>query len=570
VSDQPPSDALIGVWLGSCRIERRLGTGGMSAVYLAQQERPRRSVAVKVLRPQLLADARQWPLFLARFRREADATAALDHANIVPIYEFGEQDDLAYLVMPYLPDGSLAELLGRQGPLTIGQTLTYIDQVSGALDYAHQHGIVHRDVKPSNLLLHPDGRLLLADFGIARPLDQRDLPRVALASDQRDDAALTVGGLALGTPDYMSPEQIRGERVGPGADIYALGVVCYAMLTGRSPFGGAPTAQVLGRQLHDAPPPLRLLRPDAPARLEEVVFWALAKDAQDRPPSAGAFAKALHESVRGALGALWKRAAGPAGLGLAAFRGAGMEPHADQPAPYPALAPSGDETLWEPSYHGVESQRQFNQSVVAPNGLGGAAGAAAWPGARPRGMAGAQGRSGVSPALLAAIGAALVILVIMAVVVGSALGDSLGTVFGGPGSSGGPKVAGPSPTPTLTATPTVTPSPTVPPNWLTATPASLNLGCDSNGSNAKTQYVTLTNNGSFSVKWSAQVTDRGISLSSSKGSIGVGRSVSIRVTNTSLIDSHSGEIDFNPQSDNAGEPAVVTFSTQACANPFGG
>ena len=567
MSDQPPSDALIGVWLGSCRIERRLGAGGMSAVYLAQQERPRRSVAVKVLRPQLLADARQWPLFLARFRREADATAALDHANIVPIYEFGEQDDLAYLVMPYLPDGSLAELLGRQGPLTIGQTLTYIDQVAGALDYAHQHGIVHRDVKPSNLLLHPDGRLLLADFGIARPLDQRDLPRVALASDQRDDAALTVGGLALGTPDYMSPEQIRGERVGPGADIYALGVVCYAMLTGRSPFGGAPTAQVLGRQLHDAPPPLRLLRPDAPARMEEVVFWALAKDAQDRPPSAGAFAKALHESVRGALGALWKRAAGPAGLGLAAFRGAGMEPGADQPAQRPA--PSGDETLWDSSYHGVESQRQFNQSFATPNALGGAAGAAAWPGARPRGMVGGQGRSGVSPALLAAIGAALVILVIMAVVVGSALGDSLGTVFGGPGSSG-PKVAGPSPTPTLTATPTVTPSPTVPPNWLTATPDSLNLGCSSDGSDAKTQYVTLTNGGTSSVKWSAQVTDSGIRLSTTHGSVGVGRSIRIAVTNTSLIDSHSGEIDFNPQNDNAGEPAVVTFSTQACANPFGG
>lgn len=548
------------MWLGSCRIERRLGTGGMSAVYLAQQERPRRSVAVKVLRPQLLADASQWPLFLARFRREADATAALDHANIVPIYEFGEQDDLAYLVMPYLPDGSLAELLARQGPLTIAQTLTYIDQVASALDYAHQHGIVHRDVKPSNLLLHPDGRLLLADFGIARPLDQRDLPRVALASDQRDDAGLTVGGLALGTPDYMSPEQIRGERVGPGADIYALGVVCYAMLTGRSPFGGAPTAQVLGRQLHDAPPPLRTLRPDAPARLEEAVFWALAKDAQDRPPSAGAFANALHDGARGALGALWKRAAGPAGAGLAAFRGAGMEPRADQPALHPGLAPAGDATLWDPSYHGVQSQRQFNQSLAGPATVGGAAGATAWPGARPRGVAGDQRRSGISPALLAAIGAALVMLVIMAVVVGNALGDSLGTAFGGPGHSGGP-LTGPSPTATMTPTPTVTPSPTVPPNWLNADPTSLTLTCDSSG---KTQYVTLANQGPSSVKWSAQMTDSGIHLNTSKGSIGAGRSIRISVTNTSLIESHSGEIDFTPQSDSAGEPAVVTFSTQPC------
>ncbi len=212
----------------------------MGAIYVAQQERPRRQVAVKVLRPQALADARQWPLFLARFRREADATAALDHANIVPIYEFGEQDDLAYLVMPYLPDGSLADLLAREGPLSIPQTLTYIDQIASALDYAHQHGIVHRDVKPSNLLLHPDGRLLLADFGIARPLDQRDLPDIALASDINAEAGLTVGGVTLGTPEYMAPEQIRGVRVGPSADIYALGVVTYAALAGHAPFGGAP------------------------------------------------------------------------------------------------------------------------------------------------------------------------------------------------------------------------------------------------------------------------------------------------------------------------------------------
>ena len=539
----------------------------MSAVYLAQQERPRRPVAIKVLRPQLLADARQWPLFLARFRREADATAALDHANIVPIYEFGEQDDLAYLVMPYLPDGSLAEVLARHGPLTIAQTLAYIDQIGSALDYAHQHGIIHRDVKPSNLLLHPDGRLLLADFGIARPLDQRDLPRIALASDQRDDAALTVGGMALGTPDYMSPEQIRGERVGPAADIYALGVVSYAMLTGRSPFGGAPTAEVLGRQLHDAPPPLRTLRPDAPQRLEEVVFWALAKEAQDRPPSAGAYAKALHDGARGALGALWKRAAGPAGASLAAFRGGdigGMDARDGQPALPPAPAPAGDATLWDPSYHGVQSQRQFNQAMAAQGAVGGAAGAAAWPGARPRGVAGEQRRSSVPPALFVAMGAALVILVVMAVVVGSALGDSLGTAFGGGPSS--PVVAGPSPTATMTPTPTVTPSPTVPPNWLVATPDSLALTCDSDG---KTQDVTLTNQGYSSVKWSAQTTDSGIKLSSSGGRIGSGRTITIAVTNNSYFEQHQGEIDFIPQSDNAGDPAVVTFTTQACANPFG-
>ncbi|MGH2503442.1 MAG: hypothetical protein ACRDID_13130, partial [Ktedonobacterales bacterium] len=192
---------------------------------------------------------------------------------------------------------------------------------------------------------------------------------------------------------------------------------------------------------------------------------------------------------------------------------------------------------------------------------GGAADATAWPGARPRGVAGGQRRSGISPALLAAIGAALVMLVIMAVVVGNALGDSLGTAFGGPGHSGGPALAGPSPTATMTPTPTVTPSPTVPPDWLAASPDSLALTCDSDG---KTQYVTLTNQGPSSVKWSAQMTGSGIKLSSTKSSIGAGRSVRISVTNTSVIDSHSGEIDFTPQSDGAGSPAVVTFSTQAC------
>src|SRR5215469_15690397 len=188
-------DSLGGTRLGSCLLEDPLSLGQMGAVFLARQERPHRYVAVKVIHRQLASDPAAWRLFLARFQREADATAALDHANIVPIYEFGETGELAYLVMPYLPDGSLATRLEQHGPLPLPQTVQAIEQVAAALDYAHARGIVHRDVKPSNMLLHPDGRVLLADFGIARPLHLPDLTGGMLASAavalSGEDTALT-------------------------------------------------------------------------------------------------------------------------------------------------------------------------------------------------------------------------------------------------------------------------------------------------------------------------------------------------------------------------------------------
>src|SRR3989440_10475372 len=165
---------LTGQTLGSCRLEKHIGQGGMGTVYLARQTRPARNVAVKVLLPNLAMNSQVYQEFLARFRREADVIAKLEHVNIMPIYEYGEQDGLAYLVMPYLSGGSLRDVLAQRGALSLSETATYLDQSAYALTYAHSHGVIHRDIKPSNFLIHSDGRLVLADFGIARIMQENN------------------------------------------------------------------------------------------------------------------------------------------------------------------------------------------------------------------------------------------------------------------------------------------------------------------------------------------------------------------------------------------------------------
>src|SRR5438105_9193886 len=162
--------ALLGQSLGTCTIRRLIGRGDMGAVYLAQQDCPQRAVAVKVLLPELLADQASRIDFLARFRREADAIATLDHINIIPIYEYGEQEQVAYLVMPYVTGGSLHQVLEKRGVLPLSEVLPILEQAAAALDYAHAKGIIHRDLKPGNILFHSDGRVLLADFGLAKVL----------------------------------------------------------------------------------------------------------------------------------------------------------------------------------------------------------------------------------------------------------------------------------------------------------------------------------------------------------------------------------------------------------------
>ena len=278
------SQELSGKVLGGCTLERLLGQGGMGAVYLARQDRPSRHVAVKVLLPNMLMTSQMQEMFLARFRREADIVARLEHVNIVPIYAYGEQDGLAYLVMPYLEGGSLYDVLERRGQLSLNETIQYLKEVAAGLDYAHEHGIIHRDLKPANFLLHGDGRLLLSDFGIARVL-QDEMSTAGVA--------LTKAGTMLGTPYYMSPEMLRGEQIDHRADLYALGIIVYQLLSGQPPFQGDTPYAIITGHIQGQPPLLHQINPAIPSAVDTVVQKALAKKPGDRYPSARLLVEAL-------------------------------------------------------------------------------------------------------------------------------------------------------------------------------------------------------------------------------------------------------------------------------------
>ena len=257
-------------------LERELGRGGMATVYLARDLRHHRRVAVKVLHPELSA-----VLGPERFLKEIELTASLQHPHILPLFDSGRAGGLLYYVMPYVEGESLRARLERERQLPVADGVRIASEVAAALDYAHRHGVVHRDVKPENILLH-DGSALVADFGIA------------LAVQQAGGARMTQTGLSLGTPQYMAPEQAMGERtVDARADVYALGAVLYEMLAGEPPFTG-PTAQaIVARVLTERPRPLTALRETVPPDVELTVRTALAKLPADRFPSAAAFAAAL-------------------------------------------------------------------------------------------------------------------------------------------------------------------------------------------------------------------------------------------------------------------------------------
>jgi len=277
---------LTGRTLGTCILENLVGQGGMGAVYLAHQTRPARRVAVKVLLPSTAMSTEVYAAFLTRFRREADVVAKLEHINIMPIYEYGEQDNLAYLVMPYLTGGSLRDVLQRQGALSLEEGAKYIDQAASALDYAHAQGVVHRDLKPANFVLASDGRLVLADFGIARIME-----------DTSSGSGLTSTGMIIGTPEYMAPEMVNGEQVDYRADIYELGIVLFQMLSGHVPFRGTTPIVVITKHMQEMLPFLHQLNPAIPAAVDAVIQKATAKRREDRYTSVSAFA----QDFRGAI-----------------------------------------------------------------------------------------------------------------------------------------------------------------------------------------------------------------------------------------------------------------------------
>src|SRR6266576_2502451 len=257
-------------------IERLLGHGGMATVHLAEEIKHKRKVAIKILKQEFGAS-----VGAERFLREIGIAARLSHPHIVPLIDSGESDGSLYYVSPYVPGGSLRDRLNRERRLPIDDALRIANEVGAALDYAHRNGFVHRDVKPENILF-ADDHALLADFGIAH---------VASASS---DEPLTLGGLALGTPEYMSPEQAAGETdIGVPGDVYGLACVFYEMLAGEPPFRGASPRATMAKQVTEKARPLRTLRPDAPAGFEKVLVKALAKDPAQRFPTIVDFCDAL-------------------------------------------------------------------------------------------------------------------------------------------------------------------------------------------------------------------------------------------------------------------------------------
>ncbi len=257
----------------------------MSEVYKAYDSAMDRFVAIKFMRPELITDSS----FQTRFEREAKISARLKHKNIIPLYDFGKQDNLYYLVMEYIRGGTLKDHLSicrRAGyTMPLSEMISMLGQIGEALDYAHKCGIVHRDVKPDNVLIAEDGRAMLNDFGLAKILDC--------------DGELTLTGMLIGTPHYMPPERIDGDMgdLHPASDIYSLGIILYEMVTGKVPFAAKSPILVLLKHLKEPIPAPSKLVPNISAALEQVILKALEKDPGKRYQVAGTFLNALKKVV---------------------------------------------------------------------------------------------------------------------------------------------------------------------------------------------------------------------------------------------------------------------------------
>ncbi|GIV21429.1 MAG: hypothetical protein KatS3mg023_3180 [Armatimonadota bacterium] len=271
----------VGTLFGKYRILREIGGGGMARVFEAEDQTIGRKVALKVLVPPSVVPESEKCLLIERFQQEARAAGTLSHPNIVTLYEVGEFEGAHYIAMEMLTGKTVRELLQEQGRIPVDQALNILLQVARALDYAHKQGVVHRDVKPDNIVVTDEGQVKLTDFGIARAAN---------------DLLRTQKGMLVGSPAYMSPEQILGEPVDYRTDIYSLGVTAYEMLTGRKPFDAAAVTAVMHRIVYDEPD----AAPDLPRPAETALRHALAKKPEERPRSAIAFVEELSAAYYGA------------------------------------------------------------------------------------------------------------------------------------------------------------------------------------------------------------------------------------------------------------------------------
>lgn len=272
---------LVGKTLGQYQIIKKIAIGGMATVYKARQASVNRFVAIKVLPTQFAGDRN----FVKRFRHEAQAIAALEHVHILPLHDFGTEDGYTYMVMRYITGGTLANYMGK--PISYERIVKIISDIAGALDYAHQRGVIHRDVKPSNILIDEQGEALLTDFGIAKIAKGANATR------------LTKTGLVLGTPEYIAPEQAENEEIDGRSDIYSLGVVMYELLTGRPPYQAHTPLAIVMMHVNDTLPPApRSINPDIPEALESIAMKAMAKDPKKRFQTGKKMADALKKALR--------------------------------------------------------------------------------------------------------------------------------------------------------------------------------------------------------------------------------------------------------------------------------
>ncbi|GAA0415662.1 hypothetical protein Acor_58720 [Acrocarpospora corrugata] len=314
MSDGSPIPALVGQQLGDYTIEAVVGRGGMATVYRARDQRLGRAVALKILAPQLAHDAR----FRDRFVRESRLVASIDHPHIIPIYEASESEDLLFIAMRYVEGSDMRRLVQSNGPLPVARANRLFAQIASALDAAHANGLVHRDVKPANILVTESDHVYLTDFGLTKSASA--------------EAGLTSHGHFMGTPRYVAPEQIRGLPVDGRSDGYAFACVVYEALTGQPPFQRDTELALLYAHVSHDPPPLTPYRPDLPHGVNQVMMRALAKSPVDRYPTCTAFVSALRDAISGTEGDQPSQGSGRASWPPAA--GTQSSPYYPQPS-YP-------------------------------------------------------------------------------------------------------------------------------------------------------------------------------------------------------------------------------------------